>query len=218
VIHGRRTRAAAVLALALLAVAASCSSSGAGGGSAASGPSGGAGSTATTTSTGASLIPPSHATSPTSGPPNTDPQAAAEAPSAIRCEGYGAQPPSSTARPLDLRMALGATLETGRVRWALVVTNQSDRAITLQYPTSQDGDVVLRDRGGDVAYRWSAGQVFAQQVRCQVIGGRQQYRLELAGVPLDVDPGRYSLTASLASRPTPDPARVGVTVTSPTGG
>lgn len=159
------------------------------------------------------LIPPSDATSPTSGPPNTDPLAAAAPPSAATCEGRDASP-DRVADDLDLRVQLGATLETGRVRWALTVANRGEEAVTLVYPTSQDGDVVLRHDGA-TAYRWSAGQAFAQGERCQVIGAAQQYRVELGGVPLDVEPGDYTLVASLAAAPTPAPARVEVTIVGP---
>ena len=164
------------------------------------------------------LIPPSDATSPTSGPPNTDPLAAAAPPSAATCEGRTASA-AEAADDLELRVQLGAALETGRVRWALTVDNRGDDAVTLVYPTSQDGDVVLRGNGGDAAaYRWSAEQAFAQGERCQVIGAAQQYRLELGGVPLDVEPGEYTLVASLAASPTPAPARVEVTIAGPGAG
>lgn len=177
------------------------------------------GATGTTVDAGdAVLIPPSDATSPTSGPPNTDPLAAAAPPSAATCEGRTASSDRS-ADELELRVQLGAALETGRVRWALTVDNRGDDAVTLVYPTSQDGDVVLRGGGDDaVAYRWSADQSFAQGERCQVIGAAQQYRVELGGVPLDAEPGEYTLVASLAASPTPAPARVEVTVAGPGAG
>ncbi len=76
------------------------------------------------------LIPPSGATSPTSGPPNTDPLASASPPAAATCEGRSAGP-DRVADDLDLRVQLGATLETGRVRWALTVTNRGDRPRSL---------------------------------------------------------------------------------------
>jgi len=179
--------------------------------------SGDEGATGTTLDAGdAVLIPPSDATSPTSGPPNTDPLAAAAPPAAATCEGRSAGP-DRVADDLDLRVQLGVTLETGRVRWGLAVTNRGDAPVTLVYPTSQDGDVVLR-RDGAVAYRWSAGQAFAEGVRCQVLGAAQQYRVELGGVPLDVEPGDYTLVASLAASPTPAPARVEVTIVGPGAG
>ncbi len=179
--------------------------------------SGDEGATGTTLDAGdAVLIPPSDATSPTSGPPNTDPLAAAAPPAAATCEGRSAGP-DRVADDLDLRVQLGVTLETGRVRWGLTVTNRGDAPVTLVYPTSQDGDVVLR-RDGAVAYRWSAGQAFAEGVRCQVLGAAQQYRVELGGVPLDVEPGDYTLVASLAASPTPAPARVEVTIVGPGAG
>lgn len=216
----RRLRGGLLVALlVVVTVAGAACSSGGGSGSGSDDPAhpaadaGDEGATGTTLDAGdAVLIPPSDATSPTSGPPNTDPLASAAAPSAATCEGRTAGP-SRVADDLDLRVQLGATLETGRVRWALNVTNRGDAAVTLVYPTSQDGDVVLRHDGEEpVAYRWSADQAFAQGERCQVIGAAQEYRVELGGVPLDVEPGEYTLVASLAAAPTPTPARVEVTI------
>lgn len=182
-------------------------------------PTGAGGTKGTTLEDGdAVLIPPSDATSPTTGPPNTDPLASAAPPAASTCTGRTASP-DRVADDLELRVQLRATLETGRVRWALVVTNRGDAAATLVYPTSQDGDVVLRRTGDDdVAYRWSEDQSFAQSLRCQVIGAAQQYRVELTGVPLDVEPGEYTLVATLAADPAPAPARVDVTITRPGAG
>lgn len=173
----------------------------------------GTGPAATDTSLGtdASLIPPSGATSPTSGPPNTDPLAGAGAPNGATCQDHGTPSPASASDDLELRVQLRETLETGRIRWALTVANRGERAVTLVYPTAQDGDIVLR-QDGDVAYRWSEEQVFAQQQRCQLIGAAQEFQFTLRGTDLDVDPGDYELVASLAADPTPEPARIDVTV------
>lgn len=176
----------------------------------------GSGSTDTSVGTDASLIPPSDATSPTSGPPNTDPLAGAGAPDGATCQDHGAPSPASAARRLELRVQLRETLETGRIRWALTVANRGDRAVTLVYPTAQDGDLVLR-HDGEVAYRWSDGSAFAQQQRCQLIGAGQEYQFTLRGTSLDVDPGDYELVASLAADPAPEPARIDVTVVEPDG-
>lgn len=212
----RLAAAAGALTVGALLVA-SCSS---GGGSAVDGDGireaegTGPSSTDTSVATDASLIPPSGATSPTSGPPNTDPLAGAGAPSGATCQGHGTPSPAAAADDLELRVQLRETLETGRIRWALTVANRGERAVTLVYPTAQDGDLVLR-ADGEVAYRWSEGRVFAQQQRCQLIGAGQNYQFTLRGTDLDVDPGDYELVASLAAEPTPEPARIDVTVDDP---
>lgn len=215
----RRRRGAVVVAIGLLLAASACSSGEGGGSDDAAHPAADAGDPdATVPADGgdAVLIPPTGETSPTSGPPNTDPLASAAAPAAGTCEGRDASP-ARAADDLDLRVVLGETLDTGRVRWALELKNQGDAPVTLVYPTAQDGDVVLR-HDGDEAYRWSAGQSFTQGERCQVIGAAQSYRVELGGVPLDVEPGDYALVASLAATPAPEPARVDVTVGEPDAG
>lgn len=204
-----------LLALAVV-VAPGCGSDGgddgrAGGG----GPAPGEDTSATSLGTDASLIPPDQVTSPTSGPPNTDPLAVATSPDPATCEGREPSGPSAS-RALDVRVHLGATLEAGRVRWALTLTNRGDRTVTLVYPTAQDGDVTLR-RDGRVAYRWSDGRTFTRQRRCQVIGAAQEHRIELRGTVLDVEPGDYELVASWATDPSPEPARLEVTVVEPEG-
>lgn len=174
------------------------------------------GSTGDTTAGDAVLIPPAGETSPTSGPPNTDPLASAAPPDPATCEGRSASP-AAAADDLDLRVVLGETLTTGRVRWALELRNQGDEVVTLVYPTAQDADVVLR-QGGDDAYRWSDGRTFAEAERCQVVGAGQSTRIELARSPLDVAPGDYELVARLAAAPAPEPVRLDVTVEDPDGG
>lgn len=164
----------------------------------------------------ASLIPPSDATSPTSGPPNTDPLAGAGDPSPTTCEDHGEASPDRVGDDLELRVQLRETLETGRVQWALTVENQGNDAATLVYPTGQVGDVVLR-QDGEVAYRWSEGTMFAQALHCQVIGAAQQYRFTLGGTDLDVEPDDYELEATLAANPAPAPVRIDVTVVEPGG-
>ncbi len=201
------------MVVALLATGCS-SDGGAGGTDGTAAPSSGGRTTETTVATDASLIPPSGATSPTSGPPNTDPLAGAAAPNGATCQDHGTPSQAAAADDLELRVQLRETLETGRIRWALTVANRGERAVTLVYPTAQDGDLVLRE-DGEVAYRWSEGRVFAQQQRCQLIGAGQDYQFSLRGTDLDVDPGDYELVASLAAEPAPEPARIDVTVVDP---
>ena len=210
-------RLTAVVLSGLLFGAAACGSGGSGGGDDPAHPAADADGGAATTADGdVVLIPPAGETSPTSGPPNTDPLASAASPDAATCQGRDASP-AAAADDLVLRVVLGETLETGQVRWTLELRNQGDEAVTLVHPTAQDADVVLR-RGGDEAYRWSDGRTFAEGERCQVIGAGQSTRVELARSPLDIEPGDYELVARLAATPTPAPARVEVTVDHPDDG
>lgn len=204
----RRLRLAGVLLVAALLVA-GCADDDGGGGSGGSADAGESGD-----SSDVSLIPPSDATSPTSGPPNTDPLAGATQPLPGTCASHGDASPDSVGEALELRVQLRETLETGRVQWTLTVENTGDEAATLVYPNAQDGDVVLR-QDGEVVYRWSEGMAFAQVVRCQVIGAGQRYQLLLRGSDLDVEPGDYELEATLAADPTPAPAEIDVTVEAP---
>jgi len=213
----RRRRVAAALLVVMALVVAGCSSPGdEGSGGVGPGDAGDRDDEAGSSSD-ASLIPPSDATSPTSGPPNTDPLAGAGEPSGTTCEENGEPSPARVGDDLELRVQLRESLETGRVRWSLTLENTGDATATLVYPTAQDGDVVLR-RDGEVAYRWSQDAVFAQQQRCQLIGAGQEYQFNLGGTDLDVEPGDYELAASLAANPAPADARIFVTVDEPDAG
>lgn len=97
------------------------------------------------------------------------------------------------------------------VVWDLRVRNGGDEPATLTFSSGKDGDVVLR-RGGEEVYRWSAGRLFTQAVRKEVIGPGEErtYRLEEAALP--VEPGAYELVATLAAEPAPGPVRQRVDV------
>ena len=47
-----------------------------------------------------------------------------------------------------------AVLSGSRVQWLFDVTNESERAVTLQFASGQRGDVELKS-GSDVVYTWS---------------------------------------------------------------
>ena len=161
----------------------------------------------------AALIPSVTATSPTTGPPSSDPASGALPPEAAGCDPEGASP-AAVAGELELRVRLGETLGAGPVRWVLTVANTGDETASLVYPTAQDGGVVLSKEGRE-RYRWAAASSFAQVVRCQTIAPGQQYRFELPGTSLDVPAGTYRLEASLAATPEPGLAVVSVTVVGP---
>ncbi len=48
------------------------------------------------------------------------------------------------------------------IRLSLVVANRGGEAVVLPFPTSQRHDVVIRDGGGAILWRWSDGRSFAQ--------------------------------------------------------
>ena len=89
-------------------------------------------------------------------------------------------------------------LVVGPVTWTLTIENLTGSSLKLTFPTGQRGDVTLT-KDGETAYQWSRGQLFTQVVSEVEIkaGLNKAFTLDEPG--LDVDPGEYTLTATLAS-------------------
>jgi hypothetical protein len=108
---------------------------------------------------------------------------------------------------LGVRLELSpALLVAGRpVRWTFAVQNRGTKRRTLAFTSSQQGDVVL-EAGGVEAYRWSRGMMFATVISEREIVPGAEWTFALGGA-LSVEPGAYSLVASVSARPAPPPVR-----------
>ena len=114
---------------------------------------------------------------------------------------------------LALEVDVPAPLVAGApVTWPLVVTNGTGAAVTLTFPSGQQGEVVLTAPDGSEAYRWSEGMMFSQALTETELAAGSEVGFELSGT-LEVEPGTYTLEASVPSDPAPDPVRREVTVT-----
>lgn len=114
--------------------------------------------------------------------------------------------------PLVLAVDVPDPLVAGRpVTWRLTVANRSLSDVTLDFASSQQGDVVLLAPAGREAYRWSDGMMFAQGLRETELAAGSEETFELTG-RLDVAPGEYTLEASATSDPAPEPRTRIVTV------
>jgi hypothetical protein len=89
-------------------------------------------------------------------------------------------------------------LAVGPVTWTLTIENLTSKGLTLTFPTGQRGDVTLT-KDGQTAYQWSRGQMFTQEVGEVTIGAGLNKAFTLDEPGLDVDPGEYTVTATLAS-------------------
>ena len=94
----------------------------------------------------------------------------------------------------DARIEFKEPLVVGPVRWKVVVTNDTTRAVDLTFPTGQRAEVTLSQNGHTI-YQWSHGQMFTQVVgHVRIAAGKKTiFSLDEPGV--DVDPGTYTLTA-----------------------
>lgn len=93
------------------------------------------------------------------------------------------------------------------VTWSLTVANDGAEAVSLTFSSGKRGDVVLEREGGGEVYRWSDGRVFTEAVSKQEIGPGQEVVYQLEEPSLSVEPGDYTLVATLAAEPEVEPDR-----------
>lgn len=98
----------------------------------------------------------------------------------------------------------------GPVRWAFSVTNRGDEVRALMFPSGQEGDVVL-EAGGVERYRWSRDKAFVLMITERELDAGETWSFSLEDV-LDVEPGRYSLVASVTATPPPPVVRAELSV------
>jgi hypothetical protein len=98
----------------------------------------------------------------------------------------------------------------GPVRWAFSVANRGDEARALMFPSGQEGDVVL-EAGGVERYRWSRDKAFVLMITERELGTGETWSFSLDDV-LDVEPGRYSLVATVTAAPRPPVVKAEISV------
>ena len=89
-------------------------------------------------------------------------------------------------------------LAVGPVTWTLTIENLTSKAVTIEFPTGQRGDVTLV-KGGETVYQWSRGQMFTQEVGHVTIDAGLNKAFTLDEPGLDVDPGEYTATATVGT-------------------
>jgi hypothetical protein len=101
---------------------------------------------------------------------------------------------------LDFEVAYSAVSSARgpRVQWVLTLRNRTRKALYLAFPTSQYGNVVVR-QGGRIRHSWHLGHAFFQAFTARSIRPRQTYVCTLRPALLDLEPGRYEVLAHLTS-------------------
>lgn len=111
-----------------------------------------------------------------------------------------------SARPRDLDLRVSYSLETSaagpQVRWILGLRNRTSKSLGLSFPDRQYANGILR-RGAEILYSWDADRGFAQVFSARRLGPRATYICSLGPDRLDLEPGRYTLIACLASKSVP---------------
>jgi hypothetical protein len=112
---------------------------------------------------------------------------------------------------LSLRVTSApAVLRAGRAaRWKLEVRNVGTTPITLSFPTSQRGEVLLW--GGSSLYDYAAEHSFSTVTANVTLKPKAKQAFMLSEARLPLSPGRYQFFAGLTSNPAP--ASVSLTVT-----
>jgi hypothetical protein len=112
---------------------------------------------------------------------------------------------------LTVRVEVPPVLRAGTpVRWSFTVANEGPEPRTLVFPSGQQGEITLL-AGGVERYRWSRGLAFVQMISERRLEPGETWGFSLEG-ELDVEPGRYSLVASVVATPSPPPVHAQVSV------
>jgi Intracellular proteinase inhibitor len=98
----------------------------------------------------------------------------------------------------------------GPVRWTFTVSNLGAEPCRLTFTSGQQGDVVLEADGAE-RYRWSSDKYFTAAIMEREVPALSELTFELDDV-LSVEPGTYSLRASVKSQPAPPAVRTEIVV------
>jgi hypothetical protein len=83
----------------------------------------------------------------------------------------------------------------------LSLRNTSGQPVTLQFPSGQSYDVVVRNGNGDQVYRWSAEKGFTEAIRTETLDSGERNFAVPVRINGPLAPGRYSVEAWLTTAP-----------------
>jgi len=101
----------------------------------------------------------------------------------------------------EKELGFGVTLDSATYRRGdtltarLTLRNTQAEPLRLTFPSGQDFDLVIHDRGGAEVYRWSEGRAFTLAIRMVEIRDERNWVIL---TPVGLPPGNYNATASLA--------------------
>lgn len=125
-------------------------------------------------------------------------------------------PPAPAGEAVDIDIEGERRVPAGPHTWTIEVTNVSDEAIVVTFPTAQAGDIVLI-RNDEVVHRWSDGRFFAQQKQELRLEPDASETVELVDDLSGVEPGFYDVEATLAVVVPPEPTTRSVRVVNAEG-
>lgn len=81
------------------------------------------------------------------------------------------------------------------VQAVLSVDSVNAYGVTVKFPTAQRTDFVIRATGGQVVYKWSDGQVFAEVEGEEQLGGRREFVMDGLVETAGLEDGMYTIEA-----------------------
>jgi hypothetical protein len=101
----------------------------------------------------------------------------------------------------------------GTTTWKITISNETGEVTPLTFLSSQVAEILLKDGSGQVAYQWSTGRVFSQQVHCETYAAGESKTVDIAeDRPFALAAGTYTLEVFLAAAPNPPGYDAQVTV------
>ena len=117
------------------------------------------------------------------------------------CAAPAGTPPSADVAPGPVAASLQVGVTDDSVRFNLYVTNTSETAVVLNFPSSQRYDFAVETTGGEVIWRWSAARSFAQAIGQETLGPGESLQYEAAWAPDRPRSGTYVAVGELTSTP-----------------
>lgn len=115
---------------------------------------------------------------------------------------------------LDVVSQPGDLVSGDEATFVLRVTNVSDEPATIEFDTTQRGDVHLSTVNGVEVYHWADDRVFAQERDDVSLAPGERVSFPLDEAPLPVAPGNYEVLAVVTGMPKLQVARTTVSVVS----
>lgn len=122
--------------------------------------------------------------------------------------------PSTPSGALEVGLVSDTRVTAGPHVWMIELRNTSDEVVSVAFPTSQRGDVVL-STPGEVVHRWSEGRFFQQQVSEVSLDPGAVEQIELEDDLSGVEPGSYEAQVTASVVGSPEPVTESVRIVSP---
>ena len=105
---------------------------------------------------------------------------------------------TSDANAPNVNGNFAVNVEPHALRFALNLTNDSNKHVELSFPNGQQYDFTVLDSVGHEVYRWGAGRMFTQSVQNKLIGGEKTMHID-ERAEMTLPHGKYIAVATLRS-------------------